>query len=42
MNSRPQQRDLEDSDYLEARRLSGAILRKVGGGVAGAVGFAGT
>jgi hypothetical protein len=39
--NRPQQRDLEDSDFLEARRVSGATLRKVGGGVAGAAGFAG-
>lgn len=42
MYSRPQQRDLEASDFLEARRVSGATLRKVGGGVAGAAGFAGT
>ena len=42
MHSRPQQRDLEDSDFLEARRVSGATLRKIGGGVAGAAGFAGT
>ena len=41
MNARPQQRDLEDSDFLEARRVSGATLRRVGGGVAGAAGFAG-
>jgi hypothetical protein len=41
MNARPQQRDLEDSDFLEARRVSGATLRKVGDGVAGAAGFAG-
>jgi len=42
MNTRPQQRDLEDSEFLEARRVSGATLRKVGGGIAGAAGFAGT
>jgi hypothetical protein len=42
MNTRPQQRYLEDSDFLEARRVSGATLRKIGGGVAGAAGFAGT
>jgi hypothetical protein len=40
--NRPQQRDLEDSDFLEARRVSGATLRTIGGGVAGAAGFAGT
>jgi len=42
MNTRPQQRDFEDSEFLEARRVSGATLRKVGGGIAGAAGFAGT
>ena len=41
MYSRPQQQDLEASDFLEAHRVSGATLRKVGGGVAGAAGFAG-
>jgi len=41
MNARPQQRDLEDSDFLKAHRVSGATLRKVGGGVTGAAGFTG-
>ncbi|KIM38308.1 hypothetical protein M413DRAFT_420403 [Hebeloma cylindrosporum] len=42
MNTRPQQRDLEDPQFLEARRLSGAAIRKIFSGLAGAAGFAGT
>jgi hypothetical protein len=30
-----------DLNELDARRVSGATLRRVGGGVAGAAGFAG-
>ena len=36
------QRGKRDFEELDARRISGATLRKVGGGVAGAAGFAGT
>jgi len=35
-------RGKRDFEELDARRISGATLRKVGGGVAGAAGFAGT
>ncbi|KIM43952.1 hypothetical protein M413DRAFT_25458 [Hebeloma cylindrosporum] len=42
MNTRPQRRDLDNSEFLEARRISGAAIRKVGSGLAGAAGFAGT
>jgi len=41
---KPQQRDFEDNELLDARRLrvSPSTLKTIGHGLAGAAGFAGT